>query len=126
MCSLSVCDDVVPYTSTISGRIDRKIEFPLPDEKTKRRIFQIHTFGTQIPQKEQRAIVWKSFLWDGRACRGKMTLADDVNLEEFVVAKEPTMPTAQQPEKHCLDIERTSNQLWFQDDLSGADIKVWY
>jgi len=53
------------------GRIDRKIEFPLPDEKTKRRIFQIHT--------------------------GKMTLSDDVNLEEFVVAK---------------------------DDLSGADIKA--
>merc|ERR1719350_1969577 len=25
------------------GRIDRKIEFPLPDEKTKRRIFGIHT-----------------------------------------------------------------------------------
>lgn len=53
------------------GRIDRKIEFPLPDEKTKRRIFQIHT--------------------------GRMTLADDVNLDEFVLAK---------------------------DELSGADIKV--
>jgi 26S proteasome regulatory subunit T2 len=26
-----------------AGRIDRKIEFPLPDEKTKRRIFNIHT-----------------------------------------------------------------------------------
>ncbi len=25
------------------GRIDRKIEFPLPDAKTKRRIFTIHT-----------------------------------------------------------------------------------
>merc|ERR1739848_94184 len=35
------------------GRIDRKIEFPLPDTKTKRRIFRIHT--------------------------GKMTLGDDVN-----------------------------------------------
>ncbi len=43
------------------GRIDRKIEFPLPDQKTKRRIFQIHT--------------------------GRMTLADDINLEEFVMAK---------------------------------------
>jgi hypothetical protein len=43
------------------GRIDRKIEFPLPDTKTKRRIFGIHT--------------------------GKMTLADDVNLEEFVLSK---------------------------------------
>lgn len=53
------------------GRIDRKIEFPMPDEKTKRRIFQIHT--------------------------SKMTLSDDVNLEEFVIAK---------------------------DDLSGADIKA--
>lgn len=53
------------------GRIDRKIEFPLPDSKTKRRIFGIHT--------------------------SKMTLGDDVNLEEFVMAK---------------------------DELSGADIKV--
>ena len=43
------------------GRIDRKIEFPLPDTKTKRRIFNIHT--------------------------GKMTLAPDVNLEEFIMAK---------------------------------------
>lgn len=53
------------------GRIDRKIEFPLPDEKTKRRIFQIHT--------------------------SRMTLSDDVNLDELIMAK---------------------------DDLSGADIKV--
>ena len=53
------------------GRIDRKIEFPLPDEKTKRMIFKIHT--------------------------GRMTLADDVNLEELIMSK---------------------------DDLSGADIKV--
>ena len=53
------------------GRIDRKIEFPLPDDKTKRRIFQIHT--------------------------SRMTLSDDVKLEELITAK---------------------------DDLSGADIKV--
>lgn len=33
----------------------------MPDQKTKRRIFQIHT--------------------------GRMTLADDVNIEEFVMAK---------------------------------------
>ena len=43
------------------GRIDRKIEFPLPDAKTKRRIFGIHT--------------------------GRMTLSEDVNLEEFIMAK---------------------------------------
>mmetsp|Transcript_17663 Transcript_17663/g.47554 ORF Transcript_17663/g.47554 Transcript_17663/m.47554 type:complete len:443 (-) Transcript_17663:1114-2442(-) len=53
------------------GRIDRKIEFPMPDVKTKRHIFTIHT--------------------------QKMTLADDVNLEEFVMSK---------------------------DELSGADIKA--
>lgn len=53
------------------GRIDRKIEFPLPDIKTKRMIFKIHT--------------------------GKMSLADDVDLETFVMSK---------------------------DELSGADIKA--
>lgn len=53
------------------GRIDRKIEFPMPDIRTKRRIFGIHT--------------------------GKMSLADDVDLEVFVMSK---------------------------DELSGADIKA--
>jgi len=53
------------------GRIDRKIEFPLPDIKTKRYIFKIHT--------------------------SRMSLGEDVDLEEFVMAK---------------------------DDLSGADIKA--
>merc|ERR1712179_378354 len=54
-----------------AGRIDRKIEFPMPDEKTKRRIFNIHT--------------------------ARMTLSEDVNVDEYVQAK---------------------------DDLSGADIKA--
>jgi 26S proteasome regulatory subunit T2 len=53
------------------GRIDRKIKFPLPDEKTKRNIFKIHT--------------------------SKMSLAEDVDLEELIMSK---------------------------DDLSGADIKA--
>jgi 26S proteasome regulatory subunit T2 len=53
------------------GRIDRKIEFPLPDVKTKRMIFKIHT--------------------------SRMALSQDVDLEEFVMAK---------------------------DELSGADIKA--
>merc|ERR1719217_1352265 len=44
------------------GRIDRKIEFPLPNIATKRRIFGIHT--------------------------GKMNLGDDVNLEGFVLSKD--------------------------------------
>jgi len=53
------------------GRIDRKIEFTLPDAKTKRQIFKIST--------------------------AKMTLAEDVNIEEFVMRK---------------------------DDIAGADIKA--
>jgi 26S proteasome regulatory subunit T2 len=44
------------------GRIDRKIEFPLPDTKTKRHIFNIHT--------------------------NRMTLNDDVDLEVFVMSKD--------------------------------------
>ena len=44
------------------GRIDRKIEFPLPDEKTKRRIFNIHT--------------------------NKMTLSDNVNIDEYILSKD--------------------------------------
>ncbi|KAL8590059.1 ATPase of 26S proteasome regulatory subunit 4 [Nucella lapillus] len=44
------------------GRIDRKIEFPLPDEKTKRRIFTIHT--------------------------SRMTLANDVNIDDYVMSKD--------------------------------------
>lgn len=44
------------------GRIDRKIEFPLPDEKTRRRIFQIHT--------------------------KRMTLTSDLDLEEYITAKD--------------------------------------
>lgn len=44
------------------GRIDRKIEFPMPDEKTKRRIFGIHT--------------------------ARMTLSDDVKVDDYVQAKD--------------------------------------
>jgi 26S proteasome regulatory subunit T2 len=43
------------------GRIDRKIEFPLPDLKTKRHIFKIHT--------------------------SRMTLAEDVTVEEIIPSK---------------------------------------
>ncbi|KAH7827655.1 putative 26S proteasome regulatory subunit 4 [Monocercomonoides exilis] len=44
------------------GRIDRKIEFPLPDAATKKRIFEIHT--------------------------KRMTLASDVKLEEIYMSKD--------------------------------------
>lgn len=44
------------------GRIDRKIEFPLPDIKTKRHIFKLHT--------------------------SRMNLSEDVDLEDFITAKD--------------------------------------
>ncbi|KFQ30128.1 26S protease regulatory subunit 4, partial [Merops nubicus] len=68
---LPFSENFLEGSSCFPGRIDRKIEFPLPDEKTKKRIFQIHT--------------------------SRMTLADDVTLDELIMAK---------------------------DDLSGADIKA--
>ena len=51
-CAVLCCAQVIMATNRIEtfdpalirpGRIDRKIEFPLPDAKTKRRIFSIHT-----------------------------------------------------------------------------------
>ena len=65
------CIDSLDPALIRPGRIDRKIEFPMPDIDTKRHIFKIHT--------------------------GRMSLASDVNLDEFVMTK---------------------------DDLSGADIKA--
>jgi 26S proteasome regulatory subunit T2 len=44
------------------GRIDRKIEFPLPDVRTKRHIFRLHT--------------------------SRMSLSEDVDLEEFIMTKD--------------------------------------
>ncbi|ORC86085.1 proteasome regulatory ATPase subunit 2 [Trypanosoma theileri] len=44
------------------GRIDRKIEFPFPDEKTKKMIFEIHT--------------------------SRMSLASDVDISEFIHSKD--------------------------------------
>lgn len=96
------------------GRIDRKIEFPLPDTKTKRRIFNIHT--------------------------SKMTLAPDVNLEEFIMAKVGLTcamlsgrPFSSNmhclaplivPEHQNLASATLTVRAWLQDDLSGADIKA--
>ena len=54
--------DILDPALLRSGRIDRKIEFPLPDIKTKRHIFQIHT--------------------------SRMSLGEDVDLEHFVMAKD--------------------------------------
>ena len=42
------------------GRIDRKIEFPLPDEKTKRRIFNIHTSKVSSPSVRLRVLLFKT------------------------------------------------------------------
>lgn len=57
------------------GRIDRKIELPNPDTKTKRRIFQVCTC------MRRHAILLQIHT-------AKMTLAPDADLEEFVLAKD--------------------------------------
>jgi SpoVK/Ycf46/Vps4 family AAA+-type ATPase len=55
------------------GRIDRKIEFPLPDIKTKRRIFNIHTSRMTLSDVSPLLFTWTpyaccSMLWT-RYCR---------------------------------------------------------
>lgn len=50
-----------PSTNSCPPHLHVQIEFPVPDAKTKRRIFSIHT--------------------------SRMTFQEDVNLEEFVMAK---------------------------------------
>jgi SpoVK/Ycf46/Vps4 family AAA+-type ATPase len=62
------------------GRIDRKIEVPMPDYKTKKKIFQIHT--------------------------GKMSLSDDVNLDEFTITKVSDPPTFCVRNNHCMTLGR--------------------
>lgn len=69
------------------GRIDRKIEFPLPDVKTKRHIFKYVSLSRN--EYASNLIL--------RLHTSRMSLAEDVDLEEYVMAK---------------------------DDLSGADIKA--
>ena len=71
------------------GRIDRKIEFPLPDVKTKRHIFRYVYFVPCVVSTTDPQFV--------RLHTSRMTLGSDVDLEEFITAK---------------------------DDLSGADIKA--
>jgi 26S proteasome regulatory subunit T2 len=44
------------------GRIDRKIEFPIPNDETKLRIFNIHS--------------------------SKMTLSEDIDIKELISAKD--------------------------------------
>lgn len=92
------------------GRIDRKIEFPLPDIKTRRRIFQVditnfvNSNAVSVDSMWYRKYAysvwscdWMTLCFEIKIHTSRMTLADDVNLEEFVMTK---------------------------DEFSGADIKA--
>ena len=88
------------------GRIDRKIEFPLPDVKTKRHIFRyvvvFISFTLALPLVVEVVfpfplLMRPAFYESSRLHTSRMSLSDDVDLEEFILTK---------------------------DDLSGADIKA--
>lgn len=84
-----------------SGRIDRKIEFPLPDEKTKRRIFQIHT--------------------------SRMTVADDVTLDDLILAKDD-LSGADIKVRVALSTHRWLSLWSRQLDVNSTrrtDLKIW-
>merc|ERR1712179_28998 len=72
------------------GRIDRKIEFPLPDEKTKRRIFQIHTGRMTLAEDDLsgadiKAICTEAGLMALRERRMKVTSEDFKKSKENVL-----------------------------------------
>lgn len=62
------------------GRIDRKIEFPLPDIKTKRHIFRS---VPSLPVHDHVLISQTRRLHTSR-----MSLSNDVDLEEFITMKD--------------------------------------
>ncbi|OIR58418.1 MAG: 26S proteasome regulatory subunit T2, RPT2/PSMC1 [Amphiamblys sp. WSBS2006] len=83
------------------GRIDRKVEFPLPDTKTKRRIFEIHTrrmslsgdvsIERLIPSKSElsgadiKAICTEAGLLALRERRMQISMGDFVSAKEKVM-----------------------------------------
>ena len=82
----NTCEDGLALVRPMGRRLwhsgdklySRKIEFPLPDEKTKRRIFGIHTGLHKTLSSCPRNAITLS---------GKMTLAEDVDLEEYIMSK---------------------------------------
>jgi 26S proteasome regulatory subunit T2 len=84
------------------GRIDRKIEFTLPDIKTKRHIFKIHT--------------------------SKMSLSENVELEEFIMSKDEMSGAdikAMCSEAGLLALRERRMQVT-QEDLRAAKEKTLY
>lgn len=67
--------DVLDPALIRPGRIDRKIELPKPDEKTKLRIFQIHTSGMKIADEVKfEKIIAKERSLSGADCKVKYRL----------------------------------------------------
>ncbi|EKX73945.1 26S proteasome subunit 4, putative [Theileria equi strain WA] len=84
------------------GRIDRKIQLPNPDSKTKKKIFEIHT--------------------------AKMTMSKDVNLDEFVMNKDDLSGAdikAMCTEAGLIALRERRMQIT-QEDLKNAREKVLY
>jgi len=82
------------------GRIDRKIEFPLPDEKTKRRIFNIHTGGSRglkgvvndIIQQFKTESTFNEFEPRLKSPKNRFQLRAGLNLKKLNINKaEPTI-----------------------------------
>jgi 26S proteasome regulatory subunit T3 len=62
------------------GRLDRKIEFPVPDRRQKRLIFQV--------------------------CTSKMNLSDEVDLEDFIQRSEKVRTTGRTDALHSTPLYR--------------------
>jgi len=100
------------------GRIDRKIEFPLPDIKTKRHIFNIHTGRMTLSEEvdlEVRLPVACLPVWGVELFPLRLPAFDPFSLTSSLLFIPPLSSCA------CL-----ASQVFVmsKDDLSGADIKA--
>lgn len=66
------------------GRLDRKIEFPLPDRRQKRLVFQV-SFDTRLTRRGSIFLcITASYNVLQQVCTAKMNLSDEVDLEDYV------------------------------------------
>ena len=114
-CTQGVCKS---FKEVEKKKIPRKIEFPLPDEKTKRRIFGIHTG-------------WNIVVISLHMCFVSLFQQWIQNYNAFVRKNDPgwrCWPWRVHHVKGIIDHGRFNDEsmsvIQFQDDLSGADIKA--
>ena len=102
------------------SKIPRKIEFPLPDEKTKRRIFGIHTGWYFVVCSICKFYIFQKLLKNHCIpfCQGKWPWL------RMLTLKSTLCPRYEIDHGSQFNHKNHWAQFNFKDDLSGADIKA--